>query len=155
MSLDFVGSPNFIDRTLPRHSSSGARRSRTSSRAASLDNRLPAIDEDSPSPPLSLPQKTHHRPFTRRFLGDPPHYGSGHPPPKYTFWDVTGPKGEKFEDLRNNEYIAKRGGWKRICTISLIVLFLLIGLVVGLAVGLTKGKSNKYVRPASLNPQHP
>ena len=49
-----------------------------------------------------------------------------------------GPKGESFNDVRNNKYIAQRGGWKRICLITWLVLLAVIALIVGLAVGLTK-----------------
>ncbi len=59
-------------------------------------------------------------------------------------WDVTGPKGEKLEDLRNNAYVARRGGWKRICLIALVVIACIVALAVGLAVGLHK-KHSRYV----------
>ena len=125
------------DRTLPRHSTNaGVRRgSRNASRASSI--RLSIIEEDASYVPLppSTPPKTHHRPFHRRFLGDPPQY-SGRSTPTYSLWDVTGPKGEKFEHLRNNVYVAQRGGWRRICVITVIVIACLVALAVGLAVGL-------------------
>lgn len=139
-SLNFVGAPEFNDRTLPRHSSGGSRRSRTNSHAGSVDPRLPIIEEDRPA--LAAPQKTHNRPFSRRFLGEPPRYSSGHSPPKYALWDVTGPNGEKFEDLRNNAYVARRGGWKRVCLVALVVVAILLALIVGLAVGLGMKKNN-------------
>lgn len=149
MSLDFVGSPNFDSRPQSsRRSNGGGPRSRQSSRASSFDTRLPIIDEDHPSPPLPLPPRTHNRPFSRRFLGEPPRYSNGHEPPKYTFFDVKGPKGEKFEDLRNNAYIAQRGGWKRICIISLVLLVVIVALAVGLGVGLGMGmmhNNNRFV----------
>lgn len=135
--------PDNHDRTLPRHSTNaGVRRgSRNASRSSSL--RLSIIEEDAnyvPLPPTS-PPKTHNRPFHRRFLGEPPRY-SGRSPPTYTLWDVTGPKGEKFEELRNNAYVARRGGWRRICLVAIIVIACLVALVVGLAVGLHKKHSN-------------
>ena len=136
--------PENKDRPLPRHSTNaGVRRgSRNASRASSL--RLSIIEEDAsyvPLPPTpTSPPKTHNRPFHRRFLGEPPRY-SGRSPPTYTLWDVTGPKGEKFEDLRNNAYVARRGGWRRIGVLAAIVLVLVVALAVGLAVGLRK-KSN-------------
>ncbi|KAM0806381.1 hypothetical protein BDR22DRAFT_27731 [Usnea florida] len=133
------------DRSLPRHSTNaGVRRgSRNASRASSL--RLSIIEEDAsyvPLPPTpTSPPKTHNRPFHRRFIGDPPRY-SGRSPPTYTLWDVTGPKGEKFEDLRNNAYVARRGGWRRIGVLAAIVILLVVALAVGLAVGLRKKSNN-------------
>ncbi len=127
------------DRTLPRHSTNaGVRRgSRNASRASSL--RLSIIEEDAsyvPIPPTS-PAKTHNRPFHLRFLGEPPRY-SGRSTPPYTLWDVRGPKGEKFQDLRNNTYVARRGGWRRFFVLAAIAIACLVALVVGLAVGLHK-----------------
>lgn len=143
--MDFVGSPNFSDRSLPRHSANGPRRSRAGSRASSLDHRLSIIAEDSSAPPTIPAQaQTHNRPFRNRFLGDPPRYSNGSRPPQYSMWDVTGPKGEKFQDLRDNAYVAQRGGWKRICLIAFIIIACIIALVVGLVVGLRK-KSSRYV----------
>lgn len=141
--------PENNDRTLPRHSTNaGVRRgSRNASRASSL--RLSIIEEDAnyvQLPPTS-PPKTHNRPFHRRFLGEPPSY-SGRSPPTYSLWDVTGSKGEKFEDLRNNAYVARRGGWRRICTVIVIVITCVIALVVGLAVGL-HNKHNNSAAPAA------
>ncbi|KAG8533851.1 uncharacterized protein KY384_001592 [Bacidia gigantensis] len=149
MSLSFVGSPDFS----PQAPSPRTRRSRATSLAGSVDNRLSVIDEDQPSPPE--PPQAHstpsHRPFHQRFgLGEPPRYSNGDGPPKYSFWDITGPKGEKFDDLRNNAYIAKRGGLKRICLILSFLLILLIALAVGLGVGLSqKKKNNSPPAPAS------
>ena len=134
------------DRTLPRHSTNaGVRRgSRNASRASSL--RLSIIEEDAsyvPLPPTS-PQKTHHRPFHRRFLGEPPSY-SGPSTPPYTLWDVRGPRGEKFQDIRNYRYVNSRGGWRRICLIAVVVIACIAALVVGLVVGLHKKNTNRYI----------
>ena len=107
-----------------------------------------------PSPPLpALTQpKTHHRPFSRRFFGEPPRYSNGPAPPTYSFFDVTGPKGEKFEDLRNNKFITRRGGWKKLCIIAVVVFILVIALVVGLAVGLSKKNSSRYGAISGISP---
>ncbi|CAF9943837.1 MAG: hypothetical protein ALECFALPRED_001470 [Alectoria fallacina] len=142
--------PENNDRTLPRHSTNaGVRRgSRNASRTSSL--RLSIIEEDAnyaPLPPTS-PPKTHNRPFHRRFLGEPPRY-SGRSPPTYSLWDVTGPKGEKFEDLRNNAYVARRGGWRRICLVAAIVIACVVALVVGLVVGLHKKHNSSSAAPAA------
>lgn len=144
---------DLVDRALARHSSHGAaRRSRAGSRASSIDHRLSIIDEDGNAPPPRHPpptHQTHNRSFSRRFLGDPPRYREGKEPPKYSFFDVIGPKGEKFEDLRNNAYVAGRGGWKRICLITLVVIACLVALIVGLVVGLRK-KNTRYVTPPTF-----
>ena len=136
--------PENNDRTLPRHSTNaGVRRgSRNASRTSSL--RLSIIEEDANYAPLppSSPPKTHNRPFHRRFLGEPPRY-SGRSPPTYSLWDVTGPKGEKFEDLRNNAYVARRGGWRRICLVAAIAMACIVALVVGLVVGLHKKHNSR------------
>lgn len=132
------------DRALPRHSTlAGVRRgSRNASRTSSL--RLSIIEEDAsytPLPPTS-PPKTHNRPFHRRFLGEPPRY-SGSSPPSYSLWDVTGPHGEKLGEVRNNAYIARRGGWRRICLIAGIVIACIVALAVGLGVGLHKKHNSR------------
>ena len=151
MSYNSIASPESSDRTLPRHSTHNAKRSRAGSRASSLDHRLSIIAEDSNNPPVPPPvHQTHNRPFHRRFLGEPPRYRVGREPPKYTLWDVTGPKGEKFDDLRNNAYVARRGGWKRICVIAFLLIACIVALAVGLAVGLNKKKHNRYVAVARL-----
>ena len=155
MSLNFVGSPGFeaAPAGQARHSATGhapaGRRSRTHSLAGSVDQRLSVIDEDHPSPPLPSPPPTHqgtsHRPFHRRFgLGEPPKYSRGASPPRYAFWDVTGPNGEKFEDLRNNAFVAKRGGWKRTCLILWVILVSIIALAVGLGVGLSRRNNDRH-----------
>ena len=147
MSLKFVDSAHFPPSQSPRahRSSTGPKRSRRTSLAGSVDHRLSIIDEDHPSPPHGSPPqpKAQNRPFNRRFIGEPPRYSSGHSPPRYTFWAVTGPKGEKLEDLRNNAYIAKRGGWKRMCVIAWLIIILVVGLAVGLGVGLSRRHKNR------------
>ena len=122
-----------------RHSTN---RSKNRSRASSTaENRLDIIQEDGVSPP-PMPEKVHHnnnRPFSRGWaFGNPPRHSFDERPPRYTLWDVMGPKGESFHDVRNNKYIAQRGGWKRICLIFLLVLMIVVAVVVGLAVGLSK-----------------
>ena len=139
--------PDNHDRALPFHSTNaGVRRgSRNASRASSL--RLSIIEEDAsyvPLPPTE-PAKTHNRPFHRRFLGEPPRY-SGRSPPSYTLWDVRGPKGEKFQDLRNNKYVAPRGGWRRFFVVAAIAIACVAALVIGLAVGLHKKNNNNHNR---------
>ncbi|KAL8834335.1 MAG: hypothetical protein Q9170_003789 [Blastenia crenularia] len=91
-----------------------------------------------------MPPKAHHRPFHRRWnLGDPPRISFETSPPKYSVWDATGPKGEKLSDVRNNKYIARRGGWKRMCLLALLAIGLIVALVVGLVVGLRRKHDSK------------
>ncbi len=114
------------------------------------DTRLSVIAEDGdvqPAPPIPL--RAAHRPFGKRFHhGDPPRHSFEKPPPPYSVWsDVTGPKGERLGDLRRNRFIAKRGGWRRLCIIGFVVIAVLVGLIVGLVVGLRRKRSNEYVIP--------
>ncbi|MCJ1393207.1 hypothetical protein MMC18_006079 [Xylographa bjoerkii] len=69
-------------------------------------HRLSVIEEDHPpalysQPPAETaePKRPHNRPFSRRFVGKPPRYSNGQNPSRYAFWDVTGPKGERFADF--------------------------------------------------------
>lgn len=132
-------SPNSLQRPpLPRHSSNGSKRSHASAR----DARLSVIVEDGGIP--SIPPKTHNRPFNRRWnLGEPPRHSFEKSPPKYSVWDVTGPKGEKLVDVRNNKYIASRGGFRRICIILLMTIAIVVALVLGLVIGLRKRNSSR------------
>lgn len=124
--------------TLPRHSFNSPKRNG----ATPPDARLSIIAEDGDLPPRP-PANTHHRPFSRRWnLGDPPRPSFETSPPKYALWDVTGPKGEKLADVRNNKFIARRGGWRRTCLIALILAAAVVALVVGLVVGL-RNRSHK------------
>ncbi|MCJ1270130.1 hypothetical protein MMC22_010024 [Lobaria immixta] len=110
------------------------------SRANSIDVRLSIIEEDGVPPPP--PPKAHNRPFSRRWnIGDPPRASYENPPPKYSPWVATGPKGEKLWEVRNNKYIASRGGWKRICLVGFVVVAILVALIVGLVLGLKKSKT--------------
>ena len=129
-------------RTLPRHSA----KSSPKRRGIPDDVRLSVIDEDGDAAPPSsrIPHnKVLNRPFSRRFhFGDPPRHSFDSSPPKYSVWDVTGPKGEKLQDVRNNKYIARRGGWTRLLVIGFVLFAVIIALVVGLAVGLRKNRKN-------------
>ncbi|KAL8710783.1 MAG: hypothetical protein Q9225_007231 [Loekoesia sp. 1 TL-2023] len=129
----------------PRHSNNGSKRNRGSS-THSPAARLSIIAEDGDVPPM--PPKAHHRPFHRSWnLGDPPRISFETSPPKYSVWDATGPKGEKLADVRNNKHIARRGGWKRICLIALLMIAVIVGLVVGLVFGLRKKHSSSKGAP--------
>jgi hypothetical protein len=113
---------------------------------------LPGISEDSdvfidPQTPPPVPKRALNRPVNKGFrLGAPPVFThENRPPPEYSLFDgpeAIGPNGEKLEtvrkDFRNNKHIAKRGGWKKLVLIALVILLCLIGLIVGLVVGLQK-----------------
>ena len=125
------------NRSLPRHSTKGYKRSRANS---GVDARLSVIAEDGALP--QIPEKTRDtRTFSRGWAFNPPRHSFEESPPNYSFWDVTGPKGEKLTDVRNNKYIARRGGWRRICLIAFVVLAVLVALAVGLGIGLQKKRS--------------
>lgn len=133
------------DRSLPRHSKKGSKRSRANS---AVDVRLSVIAEDGVLP--QVPEKSrNNRTFSRGWAFNPPRHSFEESPPNYSFWDVTGPKGEKLTDVRNNKYIARRGGWRRICLFTLVVLAMLVALAVGLGVGLRKKHSDPYVDSSS------
>lgn len=128
-------------------SSPTARRSRRSS-AASANQRLSIIEEDkphqsqrkTPSPTLQR-GRTHHRPWSRRFLPEPPQYSTDHDPPTYSFVDAgstTGLRSEKLYELKNKKFVAERGGCRRIFLLIFLIFLCLVGLIVGLAVGLTR-----------------
>ena len=99
----------------------------------------------------AVPQltKTQHRPWSRRFLAAPPRY-KDEKPPTYSFVETAaltgkgrkGRGGEKLDELKDKPFFARRGGWRRMCIISLVVLVLVIALAVGLGVGLARKKNH-------------
>ncbi|KAI9841428.1 MAG: hypothetical protein M1837_000704 [Sclerophora amabilis] len=102
------------------------------------------------SAPPSKPPNASHRPHSRRFQhGDPPGHEHDRPPPPYSpFANVIGPRGEKLLDVRNNVHLARRGGWRRLCTIGLILVVIIVGLTVGLVVGLRERNKSSPAPPA-------
>lgn len=143
MSLDYAGSSISVERSAPPvHSKKIGSRS-VRSRANSVDTRLSIIAEDGVPPPHPrLPERAQNRFFNRRWnIGEPPRHSFETPPPKYSVWDATGPKGEKLGDVRNNKYIARRGGWRRILIMGILIIAMIVALVVGLVVGLHKKNS--------------
>ncbi|MCJ1339284.1 hypothetical protein MMC09_004573 [Bachmanniomyces sp. S44760] len=109
------------------------------------DGRLAVIAEDGEAPPMPhSPPRTHHKLYSRRWaFGDPPRHSFEKSPPPYSIWNITGPKGEKLADVRSNKYIARRGGWRKLLIIALLVLAVAIALIVGLVVGLRHKDSSK------------
>lgn len=83
---------DFVERSVPRHSAKGSKRSRANSIVVvDRDARLSVIAEDGVSPPE---QAHKHRISSRGWaFGNPPRHSFEKPPPQYSFWDVTGPKG--------------------------------------------------------------
>ena len=136
----------------------GASRSRSSTLASNLDvpedHHLSVIMENADDPP-PIPPKAAHRPAFRRFqLGNPPQHEHDVPPPPYSAYaGIIGPNGEKLNDVRNNKYIARRGGWKRVCLVFFVIVAVLVGLIVGLVVGL-KHKNRYSLRPAAPHSLH-
>ncbi|KAE9368343.1 hypothetical protein N431DRAFT_485891 [Stipitochalara longipes BDJ] len=119
------------------------------SRNPSSGSPLPAISEDGTSnietrhaPPIPL--RASNRPANKHFaLGAPPRHSYDSPPAYSHFsFDDEGerPNAEKLAAARdgvlNNKHIARRGGWKRLLVIAIIVALCTVGLVVGLVFGL-------------------
>ena len=113
----------------------------------SADTRLSVIAEDGdPQPPPPIPPRSANRPLVRKFhhRSDPPRPSFEKSPPPYNVWtDVRGPNGERLIDLKNNRFVAKRGGWWRLGALALVVIAVVVGLTVGLIVGLRKRNSNE------------
>lgn len=136
-------SPN---RSLPRQPSwNNSKQSLT----LSARNRLSIIAEDGDIPPVpKVPTRTHHRPFNHRWnLGDPPRHSFEKPPPPYGVWNAPGPKPENFKDIKTkkpNKHLERRGGYRRLLAIALLVIATVVALVVGLVVGLRKKQNNRY-----------
>lgn len=113
-------------------------------RASDDQPRLSVIDENSDA---LLPASAHsppvaaHRPMSKRWRDAPSDTNSERSPPMYSVWDVSGPRGEKLMDMRNNKYLSRRGGWKRLCLIFLVVAIPTIALGVGLRLGLHKNQN--------------
>ncbi|MCJ1439338.1 hypothetical protein MMC27_008730 [Xylographa pallens] len=122
------------------------------------EGRLSIIVEDGDVPPVpQRPSKSQRRPFSRIFFPvSPPRHSFESPPPRYSLWDVTGPKGEKLAELRNNinnnKHIAGRGGWKRLLLLVLIVIVIIVALAVGLTIGLRNRSNGSSSVPPSSNP---
>ncbi|MCJ1301538.1 hypothetical protein MMC08_004339 [Hypocenomyce scalaris] len=107
------------------------------------DHRLSVIVEDGDAHVRTVPPKAYHRPFSRNwYLGDPPRHSYEKSPPAYRVWNKPGPRREKLADVRNNKFIARRGGWKRLLILALVIVAVLVALIVGLVLGLRKKKHN-------------
>lgn len=109
---------------------------------------LPPIEEDgtsfaSPTAPPVPPRAWNRPAYTVFGLGVPQRLDFDRSLPEYSQFDssgVEGPHGEKLSDVRkginNNKHIAKRGGWRRLALIALIVILCFVVLVLGLVFGL-------------------
>jgi hypothetical protein len=129
-------------------------------RDPSTGSPLPAISEDGTSfseaqHPPPIPARASNRPAQKHFaFGAPPRHRYDSPPTHSHFsLDDEGerPNAEKLaaarEGVLNNKHIAKRGGWKRLLIIGIIVALCIVGLVAGLVFGLrNRHKSTSYVQ---------
>lgn len=134
----------FTMRSTPVNGNTMHRRDNT----ATSNGSLPAISEDSaafilrrdtpPIPPRAIDRPANAKLFGLRAPVILANDELG--PPAYSQFD--GPNGEKLANARigisNNKHIARRGGWKRLTIIALIIALCLIALIVGLVVGLRK-----------------
>ena len=72
------------------------------------------------------------------------HYSYGPPPYSQAGSDETAPDRyslpQKEGIIKDNEWFQRRGGWKRLAVMAVV----LIALIVGLGVGLTIGLRNRY-----------
>ena len=73
-------------------------------------------------------------------------------PPPNAYDGIVGPRGEKFNDMRQNKPFnppGRSGRWKRIICLGSVILvtILVIGLAIGLGVGLTRNKGARYCLP--------
>jgi len=114
---------------------------------------LPVITEDKTSfldlrdaPPI--PPRASNRPASNLMLGTPPKNSYEGSPPDYSYFASVSSQGAKEDKLsevepgwKDNTFISKRGGWKRLGIIALLALLAIVGLGAGLGVGLTKHKS--------------
>ncbi|KAI6713555.1 hypothetical protein JHW43_003910 [Diplocarpon mali] len=123
---------------------------------------LPAISEDGvsfldPRQPPPVPPRAFNRPESKQYaFGAPPGMSFNGSPPRYIHYDKSAdgqsPSGETLSDRRkrgvtDSKYFVKRGGWKRLAVIVIVVISCLVGLIVGLVFGLRNrhAKSNKNV----------
>ncbi|KAH8755223.1 hypothetical protein F5882DRAFT_49824 [Hyaloscypha sp. PMI_1271] len=118
-------------------------------RETSTGSPLPAISEDGTSSseaqhPPPIPARASNRPAPKHFaLGTLPRHRYDSPPTHSHFsFDDEGerPNAEKLPAARagvlSNKHIVKRGGWKRLLIIGIIIVLCIVGLVVGLVFGL-------------------
>ena len=134
-------------------------------RASSLSPALPAISEDGQSVAPSgsahsapaIPPRSSRRNSNRNFtVVGPPTLNYQDNPPSY--WEddnsLDGKDTEKISQWRervvNNKIVAKRGGWRRLCLIAVVLILCIVGLVVGLVVGLRNRGHGSYVTSISL-----
>ncbi|KAK5069551.1 hypothetical protein LTR64_008232 [Lithohypha guttulata] len=131
-------------------------------------HRLGVIDEDSPRVAPDIPTRHPDRPRktvaflpvdAKRLFSFSAYARPGEDvPPPDVYEKITGPRGEKFEDLRRNRPYhppGRGGGWRRMvclgCVAFVILVVLGIALGVGLGVGLTKRKGASS-QPVSTDP---
>ena len=109
---------------------------------------MPMINEDDDGTvPPALPQRSHLRTLSKGTSSNGYGYGNGYPgPPPYSLAgsDDTAPDRyslpHKEGIIKDNEWFQRRGGWKRLTAMAVI----LTALIIGLGVGLTIGLRNRY-----------
>ena len=91
-------------------------------------------EEDVPAP--ALPEKS------KRRSARVSHIATHEPPPYSQGSDESAPDRKSEppkEGIRDNEWLARRGGWNRLVLAALIFAGIIVGLGVGLTYGLHKG----------------
>ncbi len=128
--------------------------------SSSSEGTLPVLAEDKSSfleswdaPPV--PPRALNRPKNRNsMLGSSPRRSYEGSPPEVTYFAsvkaegplAEGPETKKLSELRrrwmNNKYVSKKGGWKRLAVIGVVITLCIVVLAIGLGVGLKKHKSS-------------
>lgn len=146
------------------HSATPPNRGNRRSAHRTPTRRLGAIEEHSPSMAPDIPTRNPNRPKKMvSFLpADAAKFFSfssySRPdkdiPPPDAYDKIVGPRGEKFNDVRQNkpDGASKRGRGRKLICIGLVILaiVLAIALGVGLGVGLTRKKKARYVSPIQM-----
>ncbi len=89
------------------------------------------IHEDEDVPPPPIPPRSHRR---STILGQPTAAGAG----EGLGADPDSAPGQppKIEGIDDREWLARRGGWRRLAVLIAVLTVVVIGLAVGLTVGL-------------------
>lgn len=144
-------------------------RSRSSPRKTPPTKVLGAIDENggmAPDIPIKNPRRNQHT-FTKTpnfishlFPGSSPKLAYKLRPPESVYEGVTGPHGEKFNDVRANKVspspprslksslMGERSHrWRKWACVGLVLVMVVAITAIGLVVGLTRRKHHRYVFP--------
>lgn len=80
--------------------------------------------------------------------GLPQHVHDGPPPPYSRHASRLGPGRKKLKELRNNKFVARRGGWKRLAGGTLIFALVTAATIAGSVAGLKRGQKWDYASPS-------